>query len=443
MSKYKPYPAYKTSSEVPWIANVPDQWAVGRLSCISTCNDDVVSERALGQEDIRYVDISSVSGREGIHRAEEMPFHEAPSRARRRAREGDVVISTVRTYLKAVAPVTREYSDCIYSTGFAVLRANEKCDPEFLRWAALNESLVQAVEANSNGVSYPAINASDLHKLKTALPPLDDQHAVSAVLQRETTRIDALIATKARFIELLREKRQAVITHAITKGLDPNVRMKDSGVEWLGDVPAHWEVKPLMRLTPDDRQIVYGIVLPGPDAPGGVPIVKGGDVDPERLTLSRLKRTTVAIESAYVRSRLRQGDIVYAIRGSIGAAAMVPAEIEGANLTQDAARVSPGPSTFGPWLYYALTSSALFAQLEARSTGTTIRGINIYDLRRALVPTPPVDEQIAIADVLTRRLARLDNLNLLTKRSIELLKDRRSSLITAAVTGQIDLRGTA
>ena len=129
---------------------------------------------------------------------------------------------------------------------------------------------------------------------------------------------------------------------------------KDSGVEWLGEIPAHWEVVPLMHLTQLNRPIMYGIVLPGPDVEDGIPIVKGGDVAPGRLRLDMLSRTTPEIESRYTRSRLEKGDIVYAIRGSIGMVEIVPEEIAGANLTQDAARVAPNNEVEVRWLLFAL-----------------------------------------------------------------------------------------
>ena len=119
--------------------------------------------------------------------------------------------------------------------------------------------------------------------------PTPNSNAIATFLDRETAKIDALVAKKERLIELLQEKRIALITRAVTKGLDPEVPMKDSGVEWLGEIPAHWDVLRLYRLTPSGRSIMYGIVLPGPNVQDGIPIVKGGDVSPDRLRLDRLK----------------------------------------------------------------------------------------------------------------------------------------------------------
>jgi type I restriction enzyme S subunit len=188
---------------------------------------------------------------------------------------------------------------------------------------------------------------------------------------------------------------------------------------------------------------MYGIVLPGPNVDGGIPIVKGGDVSPGRLRLERLSRTTREIEAGYVRSRLHGGDLVYAIRGSIGEVAMVPDELTGANLTQDAARIAYTSATDGAWLLYALKSGAVFAQLEAGALGATIRGINIRDLKRALIAVPPPDEQRAIASILDRETATSDALISRVRNAIDCLKEFRTALISAAVTGKIDVREEA
>jgi len=229
-------------------------------------------------------------------------------------------------------------------------------------------------------------------------------------------------------------------TAELSRRYKPYPAYKDSGIEWLGEIPAHWEVKRLWHLTPSDRRIMYGIVLPGPNVDEGVAIVKGGDVAPDRLRLELLNRTTAKIESGYARSRLRGGDLVYAIRGSIGDVAMVPDELEGANLTQDAARIAYTAAIHGPWLLHALKSAAVFAQLEAGALGATISGVNIRDLKRASIPVPPGVEQRTIATFLHTETTKLDALIAKVREAIERLKELRTALISAAVTGNIDVR---
>ena len=286
------------------------------------------------------------------------------------------------------------------------------------------------------------MNLSTTATRKIALPPVAEQHAIVSFLNCETEKVDALVAKKERLIELLQEKRTALITRAVTKGIDPDAPMKDSGVQWLGKIPEYWQTLRLFRLTPSDRRIMYGIVLPGPNVQVGVPIVKGGDVSSERLRVHRLNRTSFEIEARYVRSRLRGGDLVYAIRGSIGDVAIVPDELEGANLTQDAARVAYTGETHGRWLLYALKSLAVFAQIESGALGATIRGINIRDLKRVVVPVPPNSEQRVLADHLDRETARIDTLLAKVREAIDRLKELRTALIAAAVTGKIDVRET-
>ena len=436
--RFRPYLEYKDSG-VDWLRRIPAHWETERLKYLATVNDEALSESTDPSREITYVDISSVDAVEGIGATEALVFEKAPSRARRIVREGDVIVSTVRTYLRAIASIEGSGPDLIVSTGFAVIRPR-RLDSSFASYCLRAPYFVERVVANSVGVSYPAINAGELTCFPIAYPPIDEQRAIAAFLDRETAKIDGLVARKERLIELLQEKRTALITRAVTRGLDSNVPMKDSGVEWLREIPAHWEVKRLWHLTPRDRRIMYGIVLPGPNVDDGVPIVKGGDVAAARLKLEALSKTTFEIESNYVRSRLRGGDLVYAIRGSIGEVEMVPKELEGANLTQDAARIAYTARTDGRWLLYALRSNVVFAQLESGALGATIKGINIRDLKRALVPVPPNEDQTRIATFLDREAGRFDALATKVREAIDHLKEFRTALISAAITGKIDVR---
>jgi type I restriction enzyme S subunit len=335
--------------------------------------------------------------------------------------------------------VTDDLPSVLCGYHLALIRPHHGVHGGFLAWCLRSKSAVAQLEIQASGVTRFGLSNRALSDLVLPAPPPATQLAIAAFLDHETERIDALVAKKQRLIDLLQEKRTALISHAVTKGLDPDVPMTDSGIEWLGELPASWTVSPLMRLVTSLRPIMYGIVLPGPDFPGGIPIVKGGDVSPERMVLESLKRTDPEIEARYVRSRLAGGDLVYAIRGSIGATAVVPDALEGANLTQDTARVAPRPGVDSGWLMHALQSSPVFAQLEARAVGATIRGINIFDLKRAVLPMPPQDEQVAIRQYLDLLTRRLDGLQESILEAIERLREYRSALITAAVTGQIDV----
>lgn len=296
-----------------------------------------------------------------------------------------------------------------------------------------------------NDVTYATtvkhLSSSQVEKTLIAVPrDAAEQAGVVAFLDAETAKIDGLVAEQRRLMELLKEKRQAVISHAVTKGLDPNVPMKPSGSAWLGDVPAHWHISPLKWLTDPNRPIMYGIVLPGPDVGEGVPILKGGNVKPARMNLASMARTTVELEAPFARARLRPGDLVYAIRGTIGDCETVPEEMRGANITQDVARVAIADGVDPRWARWALLSSAVRDDLACGSLGAAVRGINIFDLKRASIPTPPLREQEAIASHIDRQTEKLDALATEAQRAIDLFEERRSALVSAAVTGQIDVR---
>jgi type I restriction enzyme S subunit len=416
--RFAPYREYRDSG-IEWLGAIPALWEVTKLKrvCTLAYGEPLASDSRVDGE----VEVFGSNGAVGVHdKANTL----APCLViGRKGSFGKVNYSAQHVF----AIDTTFYVDGRFTT------ASLRWLFYVLQWTRL--------DSTSRDSAIPGLDRHDAYDRIVVLPSVEEQSAIANSLDRQTAKIDALVEKKERLIELLQEKRSALITHAITKGLDPNVPMKDSGIEWLGRIPAHWQVKRLWHLTPSDRRIMYGIVLPGPNVERGVPIVKGGDVSPERLRLEVLNRTAAEIEAGYARSRLRGGDLVYAIRGSIGEVATVPDALEGANLTQDAARVAYTPATYGPWLLYVLKSAVVFAQLEAGALGATIRGVNICDLKRASIPVPARVEQEAIATVLERERAKIDPLIAKVQEAIERLKEYRAALISAAVTGKIDVRG--
>lgn len=288
----------------------------------------------------------------------------------------------------------------------------------------------------SQAAAQPGLAVDTIQNLTVPVPPLDEQRCIAAYLDEQTEKIDRLMHMRRRQMALLKEQRSALIQQAVTRGLNPNVPMKDSGLPWLGAIPEHWEVKELRYLVPQDRQIMYGIVLPGPNVDDGVPIVKAGNCEPGRLSIDSMHRTTFEIESGYVRSRLRAGDIVYAIRGSFGEAEIVPPELEGANLTQDAARIAPKLDIHNYWLWHAVRSQSFFLQMDSVAVGATIRGVNIRDLKRGKLAVPPPLEQKQIADFIASENIKFDALHATYDRQLTLLTEYRAALIHECVTGQ-------
>jgi type I restriction enzyme S subunit len=335
-------------------------------------------------------------------------------------RPGDVLFGKLRPYL---AKSWRADQEGLCSTELIVMRPRLGVDDRWVGYLAQSDALVEWAVATSEGVKMPRTSWQKLRQLEVVAPPSAEQHAICDYLDAETARIDQIVERLANANQLLDEWLAAKIEATI----------------WSGDEPA----MPLMHLTPGDRQIQYGIVLPGPDVPDGVPIVKGGNIVTGRLQAGGLARTTEEIETGFARSRLRRNDIVFAIRGAVGACAMVPEEVEGANITQDVARVSPLPSVDPSWLLYALKSRTLQQQAESRIVGATIRGINIRDLKRVRVPVPTLADQQRRAEALGHAQVHRDQVFARRQRQRDLLVERRQALITAAVTGELAIPGLA
>ncbi len=443
--KYRPYPEYR-ESDLEWLGQVPLHWELPPLRARYDVQLGKMldSQRITGHHLVPY--LRNVDVRWDSVETSGLPEMDIwPDEYKRYTlRSGDLLVCEGGE-VGRTATWRADLELCGFQKAVHRLRPTDptRDSPRFLYYLMRAAAEREVFVAGANPNTIPHLTAEMLRAYRLPFPPLDEQHAIAAFLDREAAQIDSLVAKKERLIGLLREKRTALITRAVTKGLDPSVLMKDSGVDWLGPIPVRWTLTPAMRLTALGRPIMYGIVLPGPNVQDGVPIVKGGDVAPGGLRRDSLDRTTFEIEAEYVRSRLRAGDIVYAIRGSIGAAEIVPYELEGANLTQDAARVSPAAAFNVVWLLFVLRSPPVFAQLEARATGATIRGINIRDLKRAYIPVPPKIEQDAIAAFLDCETAKIDALIAKVREAIERLKEYRTALVSAAVTGKIDVRGEA
>jgi type I restriction enzyme S subunit len=217
--RLSPYSEYEPSP-VSWLPHQPKGWQAKPLKVVASINDETLPETTNPEDEIQYVDIGSVSLTKGIEKTETMTFGSAPSRARRIPRVGDVLVSTVRTYLKAIAPVQGQPENLVASTGFAVVRAKTEAQPGFLKYALQEEHFIQEIISRSTGVSYPAINASDVGRVFLCVPSKEEQLAIASFLDRETAKIDALMAEQQRMVELLKERRSALISAAVTGQID-------------------------------------------------------------------------------------------------------------------------------------------------------------------------------------------------------------------------------
>ena len=436
--RFWPYPIYRDSG-VEWLGDIPARWDVERLKYLATLNDETLGESTDPGLEMNYIDIGSVDAIDGITGTEPIVFEKAPSRARRVVRGGDVIASTVRTYLRAIAAIDAPESNLIVSTGFAVIRPRH-IESSFASYALRAPHFVERVVANSVGVSYPAINASSLACFEIPYPGVDEQRAVAEFLDRETAKIDALVAGKERLIRLLQEKRAALITGAVTRGLDPNVPMKDSGVEWLGEIPAHWEVTPLKHLL---SRCDYGISES-----------LGGDGDIRVLTMAHIQNGEVilpddgSINGVDRSMMLDLGDLLFNRTNSrelVGKVGLFRGELgDQVTFASYLVRLTTREGVDPEWLNYLLNSTGVLGMARSMALlSVNQANLNPTKYQQIVVPVPTLSEQQSIARFVRCETGRINALSAKIQQAIDHLREFRTALISAAVTGKIDVREAA
>lgn len=433
--RYQAYPEYKDSG-VEWLGEIPNGWIAQKLKFLCTYNDEVLPESTPKDKEIVYVDIGSVSATEGITNKETITYENSPSRARRIVKDGDVIISTVRTYLEAIAPINNPPENMVVSTGFAVIRPKNEFYKGFASYSLRFKGFIGEVVSRSVGVSYPAINSSDLVNIEIPTPPFNEQEKIANFLDFETAKIDTLIEKQQRLIELLTEKRQAVISHAVTKGLNPEVPMKDSGVEWLGEVPAHWEMKKLKHVTTYNDDVLSEKT----DANFKIQYV---DISSVSSTNGIQDSSEIVFKDAPSRARrvVKDGDVIVStVRTYLRAIAPIVNPPANLIVSTGFTVIRPKNEMFKDYVSNFLLSEVFISEVVSRSVGISYPAINSSDLMDIYICKPPHNEQVLICEYISSVLQKIDVLISKSSKQIQLMQERRTALISAAVTGKIDVR---
>ena len=421
MSRYKPYPEYKDSG-MEWLPKLPVHWKTLRLGAI-------FQER--GERGGEKSELLAVSQQYGVlPQAYLMEITERRLSASssddwsnyRRVCKGDIVYNKMRLWQGAIG---LSEHDGIVSPAYVVLNPLTEVSGQFYEYLFKTSLFVTEAGRYSQGLcdDMNSCRYEDFKSARIILPTLNEQHMIVTYLERETAPIDALVNAKTRFIELLREKRQALITHAVTKGLDHNAKMKDSGVEWLGQVPKHWDIK----------RLKYSMQLLSEKT-----AQKGRPVALENIEgwTGRLIEAETEFESDGV--CFQTADILFGkLRPYLAKVYLAesPGEAVG-----DFFVLRPKSHIYPPFAQYHLLNSEFIKIVDSSTFGAKMPRVSWDFFSNMLITLPPKNEQQDIVIYLDRQKEIIDLLITKTERSIELLKERRSALITAAVTGQIDLR---
>lgn len=425
-------------SGIEWIGEIPADWEVIALKHIAHSNSEVLNENTDPDYEFDYIDIGSVIYGKGVTEFQHMNFASSPSRARRVVKADDVIISTVRTYLRAVAIIREKNSPQIVSTGFLTLRSkNGIIHPTYLYYAVLSDNFIQNVESQSVGISYPAINSTTISTIKLPIAPYKEQQRIANYLDRKCSQIDTIIARQEEVIEKLKAYKLSVITEAVTKGLNPDVPMKDSGVEWIGEIPEHWTVSALRYGLENIQTGPFGSQLHAEDyIEDGIfvinpaNIVEGCIVPDNRCSVTELKAQELS------RHILNKGDIIFARRGEMGRCAYFGGSFQQYLCGTGCIKIQCNANLMPEFISWFLQTSCVKQYLTLNSVGTTMANLNTTIISGIPVVFPPISEQEKVVEYIKNKICEIDCV-LKNKLSIvEKLTEYKKSLIYEVVTGK-------
>lgn len=434
MAKYQSYPEYKDSG-VEWLDLVPLHWGLNRMDDIAAIQRTQIAPRDLQLEEVIHYSIPSIQ-QFGIGQSE---MGESIDSNKFIVQAYDVLFSKLNPRKKTIVIVQEHDHLIVASTEFVVLRP-KFADQKYLKYLLLSSELHEFIcsQVESATKSHQRINPDVVAKLKFPVPPLSERNAIANFLDHETAKIDTLIEKQQQLIQLLKEKRQAVISHAVTKGLNPHAPMKDSGVEWLGQVPEHWLPCSLKHYASviDCKHITAEFL------DDGFPLASISEVKEWFVNLASAKFTSERFYQDLIGGGRKPvaGDIIYSRNATVGEAALVTSDMPDFAMGQDVCLIRLEKELSPEYIMYVLKSPVVLRQLELAMVGSTFKRINVDDIRNFSLAMPPIDEQIEIVEQLKFLLTKYDRVICSAQDSIFLMQERRTALISAAVTGKIDVR---
>lgn len=451
MAELKPYPEYKDSG-VEWIGEVPKSWNTLNLKYLFRLvyryptyygidyeNNGIKEIRGEmlkgnGEIDIQTVPVRYISKKT----SDQFPLTQLIT--------GDIVMS-VRGTMGKIGLVTTEIEGSNITANLLRLSPDlDKVKPRYLALLMESKKFIDELDNQSDKTTISTITVPRLLNIKVSLPSLEDQKKIYIYVSDKLKKIDSLIADKKRLIELLEEKRQAVITETVTRGLDPNVKMKDSGIEWIGEIPEHWEIARLKYLASTKKNSFvdgpFGSDLKNNEYTlQGIPVIQLNNIRDGTLRLTKMNYVTEEKSQQLHRHIAYPGNLVIAkMAAPIVRSAVVPDDFEKYVIVADCIKLELKNNVSNKFLNYIMNTTLMESQAESLSKGTTRVRVNLGIVKNLKLVLPSIEEQWSIVnylDTITGEINTIiDNIN----NQITKLKQYRESLIYEAVTGKIDVR---
>ncbi|WP_051962027.1 restriction endonuclease subunit S [Methylobacter sp. BBA5.1] len=435
VGKYQAYPEYKPA-HLGWLNQIPTHWGVKRLKYLGEAiigltysPDEVVDEG----EGILVLRSSNVQDKKLTFDDNVFVNKKVPQKLI--AQKGDILICA-RNGSRALIGKNAQIDECAVAMTFGAFMSIFRSPYNDYLSKVFNSPLFEYQSGSFLTATINQLTTGNLNSFEVPLPPETERKQIVSFLDHETAKIDVLIEKQQQLIQLLKEKRQAVISHAVTKGLNPNAPMRDSGVKWLGDVPEHWCTIPLKYVA----KIKYGIGEPPEYQENGTPLIRAtnirsGKVSAENLVL--VNPVDIPISRIVW---LKRGDIIVVRSGAgTGDSSIIPKEYEGSIAGFDMV-VTP-EKCLSTFLGYALLSNYIRNdQIDLEKTRAAQPHLNAEELGDCFVLIPPMVEQIEIVEHIERKLTKFDLLVQKAEEAVVIINERRTALISAAVSGKIDVR---
>jgi type I restriction enzyme, S subunit len=446
LRRFKLYPVYKDSG-VEWLGEIPAHWEIVPLKRRITSLKDGTHgtfERVIEGVPLLSAKNVGVDGRLDVSDAESLISESDYEQINRNGylQTGDLLLTIVGTIGRAAV---FDYPEPVaFQRSVAVIRPASRLSVKFFYHLSQADFFQHSLQQSSKKSAQGGVYLGDIAEVPVLVPPLPEQRAIDAFLDRETAKIDALVAKKERLIELLQEKRAALITRAVTKGLDPNVRMKESGVEWFWEIPAHWRVVRVKHTLEDRISGPFGSSLTKDSYAGNTYRVYGQEqVIPGDFTVGDYYIPESKFR-AMMRYAVLAGDVLLSCVGTFGKAVVVPEGIEPGIINPRLILLRPDQNMLVPaYLELFLRSELSFSQMDQISRGGTMDIINLSTISALVMPLPLRAEQTKILEAVRTKNSRIDRLITKVREGIGRLKELRTALISAAVTGKIDVREEA
>lgn len=431
----KTYPKMKDSG-IEWIGEIPEIWKLLKFRRICRLRQglQIAQEKRFYENStnrLPYITIKAINAGANYHAQE---FIESPNN-RVICYPDDVLLARTG----ATGEVVTDVHGVFHNNFFVIDYDRKKIDKNFLVWYLKNNNLKKRILLMAGTTTIPDLNHDDFLVLPIIVPKHEEQKQIADYLDIETIRIDSEIQKNQKLIKLLKEKRQSTINQAVTKGLDHTVPMKESGIEWIGNIPEHWKITNLDYFT-NDVFLGLATTVDYVDE-GGIPLIRAKDMSDGKLSFSNTKNiSNHQHESITKKHKPKRNDVLVSKSGTLGICTIVDTDRE-FSIYESIIDISPKNEILEPhFLLWMMRSQAIQNGILHDTVGATVGHLNLDEFKNVKIIVPPSNEQQHIFYYLNKEIEKIDSLISKTQIQIEKLQEYRQSLIFSAVTGKIDVR---